>query len=150
MSAKTDAIIKLAVAMGYGASASDYSGKNTEEVLREVAVKMQCAASTGEIRAFGIVELLNYMADNYGSEEREPYNLTKTETHATVTFKRKGKTLNVGNDILYNGDKIKITATAESGYELTTLTVNGTAFTSGNEYTVNGHNVAVVATGTEL
>ena len=62
-------------------------------------------------------------------------------------MKRAGKTIAAGTQI-YSDDVLKITATAESGYTLDTLTVNGTAFTSGQTYTVEG-NTAIVASATE-
>lgn len=147
MSVKTNAIIKAAVAIGHG-SASDYSGKTVVAVLKELAVVLECAASVKEIPYNSIVGVLNYIADNYGSEEKEPYDLTVTPTHATVTVKRGNKNLSPAADILYNGDKLKITVAADEGYEVTTLTVNGESIESGDTVTVNGHNITVIATGT--
>lgn len=148
MSQISDAFKKFAVALGFGSSVSDYTGDNIEDLLFQLAVKMQCASPVDKARVKGIAGLLEYIADNYGEEEKEPYDLTKNETHATLTFSRNGIPIQAGKDILRNGDKIKITAVAETGYEVTTLTVNGSDFVSGNDYTVNGHNVAVVAVGT--
>ena len=148
MSVKTNAIKKVAVAVGYG-SASDFKGRTVVEVLKEIAVKLECAASVKDIKPNGIVGVLNYIADNYGSEEKEPYDLTVTPTHATVTVKRGNKNISPAADILYNGDKLKITVEADEGYEVTTLTVNSEDIESGDTVTVNGHNVTVVATATE-
>lgn len=148
MSNKTDAIKKALVALGHGSSVTDYSSNTVSGVLKELAVILECAKSVEEIRTNSIADILCYIADNYGSEEHEPYNLTSTPTHATVTIKRNNKAINPGSDILYNGDKLKITATADEGYELTTLTVNGEDIESGDTITVNGHNIAIVATGT--
>lgn len=39
--------------------------------------------------------------------------------------------------VVYYGDVLKITASASSGYKLSTFTVNGTSFTSGNTITVS-------------
>ena len=149
MSVKTNAIKKVAVALGFGASVSDYNGKTIVAVLKEVAVKMECAASVKDIKANGIVGVLNYIADNYGSEEKEPFDLTVTPTHATVTVKRGNKTISPATDILYNGDKLIITVESDEGYDLTTLTVNGENIESGDTITVSGHNVTIVATATE-
>lgn len=148
MSVKTNAIKKVAVALGYG-SASDFTGKNVVAVLKQIAVKLECAASVKEIPYNSIVGVLNYIADNYGSEEKEPYDLTVTPTHATVTVKRNNKNLSPAADILYNGDKLKITVAADEGYDLTTLTVNGEDIESGDTVTVSGHNITVIATATE-
>lgn len=149
MSKKTDALKRVLVALNHGSDVSEYTSNTEAGVLKELAVKLECAASVGEIQVNATADVLNYIADNYGSEEKEPYNLARTETHATVTVKRNGKAVTDGADKLYNGDKLTITAEAAEGYEITTLTVNGTAIESGDVFTVNGHNVTIVATGTE-
>lgn len=148
MSKTTEALKKVAVTLGYGSATSEYSGTTVADVLKEIAVKMECASSTDEIRTHGIADTLNYISSNYGSEENEPYNLTITKTNASVTVKKNNRTITAGNDKLYKGDKLKITASADNGYDLTTLTVNGTTFTNGSTITVSS-SVAVVATGTE-
>lgn len=148
MSKTTEALKKVAVALGYGSATSEYSGTTVADVLKEIAVKMECASSTDEIRTYGITDTLNYIASNYDSENNEPYNLTITKTNASVTVKRNNRTITAGNDKLYNNDKLKITASADDGYNLSTLTVNGTAFTNGSTVTVSS-NVAIVATGTQ-
>lgn len=61
-----------------------------------------------------------------------------------------GATGNLSNNAaIYAGDKLKITFTPNSGYAISTHTVNGSAFTSGNTHTVAG-NVAVAATAYAL
>lgn len=149
MSVKTNAIKKVAVALGYG-SASDYKGATVVAVLKELAVKLQCAQSVGEIPYNSTVGVLTYIADNYGSEEKEPYDLTITKTHATVTVKRGNKTLSAGADQLFNGDKLKITVEADEGYSMSTFTVNGESIESGDTVTVSGHNIAIVATAGQV
>lgn len=67
------------------------------------------------------------------------YTLTITQgTGTTVTVKRNGTNLSTGATI-HAGDVLTITVTGG------TVTVNGTAFTSGNTHSVTG-NVAVVST----
>lgn len=149
MSVKTNAIKKVAVALGYG-SASDYKGATVVAVLKELAVKLQCAQSVGEIPYNSTVSVLNFIADNYGSEEKEPYDLTITKTHATVTVKRGNKTLSAGTDQLFNGDKLKITVEPDEGYSMSTFTVNGESIESGDTVTVSGHNIAIVATAGQV
>lgn len=148
MSKKTEALKKVLVALGHGSSVSDYTSDTTAGVLKELAVELECAPSVGDIRKTGIADVLEFIADNYGSEEKEPYNLAITKTNATVTVKRGGKNVPAGADKLYNGDKLVITAEGSTGYDLTTLTVNGTAIESGDTFTVNGHNVTIAAEGT--
>ena len=50
---------------------------------------------------------------------------------------------------IYSGDKLKITFTASTGYNIGTHTVNGSTFTSGNTHTVSG-NVTVVSTASKI
>lgn len=71
------------------------------------------------------------------------YSLGVTATNATVVVKRAGKTITAGEQIFVD-DKLTITATANTGYATPSLTVNGTSFTSGQKYTVQG-NTSIVA-----
>lgn len=144
---KVDSIKKIAVAFGFGSSVSEYTGKTVASVLKEVCVKAGAAASVDDIKVEGTAKILDYFAKNYGEESAEPYDLALTKTHATVTFKKGKKTITPGSDVLYDGDKIKVTAEADEGYDLTTLTANGTAIESGDTVTVSGK-LTVVATGT--
>lgn len=61
---------------------------------------------------------------------------------ASIEVIRDGKEIDDETD-LNMGDQIKITATAESGYEVVGLTVNGEAFTSGQKYTVTENDVVI-------
>ena len=74
------------------------------------------------------------------------YSLGVTATNATVVVKRAGSTITAGTPI-YSDDVLTITATADSGYTMSALTVNGDAFQSGKKYTVLG-NTTIVATAT--
>ena len=56
---------------------------------------------------------------------------------SSVTVKRGSTSLSNGATINY-GDKLTITFSASTGYNLGTHTVNGTTFTSGNTHTVSG------------
>ena len=147
MNRKVDALKKFCAAIT-STTASQFEAGNVVGVLKECAVKLNCAASVADIHGNSIASVLNFIAANYGSEANEPFDMTVTKTNATVTEKHNNKTLAAGNDILFNGDKLTITATATEGYTVDTLTVNGTAFTSGNKFTVNGANVAIIASAT--
>lgn len=144
---KVNALKKVAVALGYGSDVKEYKGETVAAVLKELAVKMNITSSTCHIKESTVAEILNYIADNYGSEEKEPYDLIVNETHANVTVKRKNKIISAGSDILYNGDELTITAEGAEGYDLSTLTVNGETFVSGNKVTVNGHKITIAASG---
>lgn len=147
MSVKTHALKRAAVALGYGTSTDEYKGTTVVGVLKEIAVKMECAASVKCIPYNSVVGVLNYISENYGPEEHEPYDLNITNTNVTVTVKRRNKAISAGSDILYNGDKLVITATPATGFDLDELTVNDETFTSGETYTVNGESVYIAATG---
>lgn len=74
------------------------------------------------------------------------------DTGSTITVNRTsspkggGATGNLSNGAkVYYSDVLKITFGAESGYEIDTHTVNGTAFTSGSNHIVTS-NVTVIAT----
>lgn len=142
-----DSLKKFAAALGYGA-VSDYKGETIQDVLKELAVKMECAPSTEDIKAEGVAEILDFIADNKGEEEKEPYDLVVTATGATVKVTRKHKELEPAADILYNGDKLTITATPDEGHEISSLTVNGVDFTSGETHTVSGK-VTIACTAAE-
>ena len=83
----------------------------------------------------------------------KPYSLSiSAGTNTTVTATRTSSpnqnastgTLSSGS-VVYYGDVLKITASASSGYKLSTFTVNGTSWTSGNTITVSSA-INVVAT----
>lgn len=75
------------------------------------------------------------------------YDLTVTATHTTVVAKVGGETITAGTGVLTSGDTLVITAEAEEGYELSTLTANGTDIESGDELEVSA-DVAIVASST--
>ncbi len=76
-------------------------------------------------------------------------------TGTTVTVTRTSSPLGMGTGTLssgaaiYDGDVLRVTAAVGSGWELSGLTVNGSAISSGGSVTVSG-NVAVVATAKQL
>lgn len=79
---------------------------------------------------------------------------TSAGTGSSITVNRTssgyGSTGNLSSGTkLYTGDTLKITFTPSTNYAISTHTVNGSTFTSGNTHTVSG-NVSVVATATPL
>lgn len=143
MITKVEALKKVAVALGYGSDVSEYTGNTVACVLREMAVKMECAKSPESIRAHSVAEVLDYIAENFGNETKEPYRLSVTADNGRVSIKRNGIALSSGDDILYNGDVLTITAKPDTGYKVTSLLVNHEAFESGNTVTVNGEAVVI-------
>ena len=76
------------------------------------------------------------------------YTLTiSAGTGTSITVKRGGTTLSNGATITH-GDLLTISFVASSGYNLSSHTVNGTAFTSGGTHMVSGA-VNVAATGSK-
>lgn len=148
MSRKVEAIKSCAVALGFASATTDFNGKSTTAVLKELAVMLECAETIGAVGGYSATDVLEYIAKNYGEDDNPPYALSVTASGATVQVKRGNKVLSQGDDVLNDGDKITITATAEEGKTLTVLTVNGEDFASGSKHTVNGA-VAIVATATE-
>ena len=144
---KIKALRQLFAAFGYG-SASEYEAESVVGTLKEFAVKAEITSSVDNIRANTTAGVLEFIAKNKGSEEHEPYDLTETKTNATTAYKRNNKTVEAGNDVLYNGDKLKVNAIPDEGYEITTLTANGTAIENGGVVIVDGEGIAIVATGT--
>lgn len=147
-SRKIEALRKIFVAFGYGSAVSEYKAETVVGALKELAVKAEITGSVTNIRTKTVAETLKWIADNKGSEIKEPYDLTESKTHATVVYKLNGKTVTAGADLLYNGDKLKVTATPDEGYDLTTLTANGDDIESSDTLIVDGEGVAIVATGT--
>lgn len=147
---KIMALRALFVAFGYGTSVEEYTANSVAGTLKEFAVKAEITGSVSNIRAITTAEVAEWIAKNKGSEAHEPYDLGLTATKTTVTFKKNGKTVSAGADLLYNGDKLKVTATSDEGYELTTLTANGEDIESGDTLTVDGEGITIVATSTEV
>lgn len=80
-----------------------------------------------------------------------PYTLTLTASNATITAKRTSSAAGASTGNLTNGatiyqnDVIQFTFRASTGYMLTTHTVNGAEFISGNSYTVVGDTTVVAS-----
>lgn len=136
MRSTKDSIKKVFVALGYGSSVSEYSGKTVAEVLKEGAVKMGAAPSKSSIKATTTSEVLDYIADNYGDEENDPYDLEVTKTNCTISVTRNGESVSEGNYTVKYNDELTISAEADDGYEITSFKVNGEDFVSGSTHTV--------------
>ncbi len=72
------------------------------------------------------------------------YTLTINQGTGTSISVQKGSTTLTNNATIYYGDSLTISITANTGYSLTTNTVNGNNFTSGT-YTVTGATAVVAA-----
>lgn len=76
----------------------------------------------------------------------ETYDLSTTASdEATITILSGATPVVAGEDVISYGDELTISATASTGYNISTLTVNGEAFVSGTTHTVIG-NVVIAAT----
>ena len=105
--------------------------------LSETAVNGSTFASGGTHTVTGNVTVVSAATSN-------PYSLDIVQgTNTTVTVMRGSERLYDNAVIAYN-DVLTISFEAASGYTISTHTVNGTTFTSGNTHTVTG-NVTVVS-----
>jgi len=66
------------------------------------------------------------------------YNLVTASTNATVSVTLDGVPVADGEGVITFGNSLVITATAEDGYTMDSLTVNGVAFVSGEQWVVQG------------
>lgn len=98
---------------------------------------------------------VEYAGSNIDLTAISTYTLsTSAGTGSSITVNRTASgyasTGNLSNGArLYYGDTLKITFTPGTNYSITTHTVNGSTFTSGNTHTVSG-DVTVTATATPL
>ena len=103
----------------------------------------------------GVLTTTNLTVLKYGNTPvwGKPYSLSISQgANTTVTITRTSSpnqgastgTLSSGS-VVYYGDVLQITASANSGYNLSTFTVNGSSFTSGNTITVTSA-ISVVTT----
>ena len=107
------------------------------------------AATTAAVRPYSGSDLV--YAGGSGSASLTAATLytlsisTGTGTAITVDNSTAGKTGLASGALVAAGDVLKISFSANTGYELKTHTVNGSSFTSGGSHTVSG-NVTVAAT----
>lgn len=66
------------------------------------------------------------------------YKLARTATGCTITVTKSSTPVLDGDEAVTYGDVLTITATAEDGKAMSTLTVNGETFVSGSTFTVAG------------
>lgn len=71
----------------------------------------------------------------------------ETAENGTVTVSREGVSLKNGVNVIA-GDELVITGKPDSGYRLSTLTVNGAAFRSGDIYTIADTETALIVAAT--
>ena len=75
----------------------------------------------------------------------QKFDLVVDASHCTFVFKVGTTTISAGSNVLAYGDSLKITATADTGYDITSLKVNGETFVSGSTITVYD-NILIEAT----
>ena len=82
------------------------------------------------------------------SAELKTFNLVTTpDANCLITVTKDEAPIVAGTDVISYGDIITITSTANEGYDIESLEVNGEVFTSGETYTVED-NVTIIATST--
>lgn len=78
------------------------------------------------------------------------YNLTLTPAeNTTISVTKGGTPVSAGTGVISYGDSLVISATAEEGYQITSLNINGEDYVSSQTITVTG-NVTVTTTATEV
>ena len=76
-------------------------------------------------------------------EDAESYKVTIPENVTAVAITDSENISLKSGDKVYNGEKVKITATAPTGKVIKSLKVNGTSITNGQSVTVNGTDIAI-------
>ena len=130
---------------GYTIKFSDYIEISN---LKERFAKKHMEAIMGFMEIDGKITNMNKLS--YLKMKPFTRNLSRTATNCSVTVTKGTTTITDGDNKVSDEDILTITATASDGYELSTLTVNGDDFVSGEDFTVDGSNVVIVATATEI
>lgn len=81
------------------------------------------------------------------TQEGQKFDLAQTGSNCTIAYLVGTTPVSAGSNVLAYGDNLKITVTPSTGYDVSTLTVNGNAFVSGSTITVSS-DVVVVAEAT--
>ena len=78
------------------------------------------------------------------------YDLTITPAeHTSITVTRGGTEVDAGHNKITYGDTLLVSVTADEGYQITALTINGTDYVGDQTVTVTG-NVTVTTTATTV
>ena len=110
------------------------------------------------VTLYAVVEAVTSTAERWTvtvSGIKYSYKLaTSTDDGCTITVSRQSSGVGsagsvANNGILYAGDSLKIFVAPNTNYQVKTLKVNGSSFTSGNTHIVSG-NVSVAATSQVL
>ena len=142
---------------------TEYDVKNTDSRAdyRVVTVTINGNFKAGWIYVYAWASNTNFWLtgnDDYPTKitsatSATAYSLTLTQgSNSTISVNRSSSNLASTGALsngakLYSGDKLTISFSAASGYNIGTHTVNGSTFTSGNTHTVSG-NVTVVSSAT--
>lgn len=145
-----------AISWALNSDSGDWGDPGDVGWQKTATVRVEHTGSTDVVIAFSGMSWANYSysASTYALAAKtetvtleaipQPHTLTiSAGSNTNVTVTRNGTALSSGADI-YAGDVLTITATADAGFWLRTLTVNGESFSSGGTVTV-ASDVAVVA-----
>lgn len=144
-------------------TAYDVKNSNTKYAWSSVEVTINGNFKAGYIYVYvwaNATNQLQFGNDTYPTKitsatSATAYSLSLSQgTGSTIAVSRTSSNLTGTGTLsngakLYSGDKLKITFTASTGYNIGTHTVNGSTFTSGNTHTVSG-NVTVVSTASKI
>ena len=139
----------------------DVKNSNTKYAWSSVEVTINGNFKAGYIYVYvwaNATNQLQFGNDTYPTKitsatSATAYTLTLTQgSNSTISVNRSSSNFTSTGALsngakLYSGDKLTITFSAASGYNVGTHTVNGSTFTSGNTHTVSG-NVTVVSSAT--
>lgn len=120
-----------------GANVLTYGDELTITVTPNTGYSLQTFTINGENAISGSTITVTDNLQIVAVATINTYNLTAdVGTHCTATFTVGGENISAGVGALTYGDELTITCVADTGYELTTLTVNGETFVSGSIITV--------------
>lgn len=157
---ETDATLDIA-SNNVTTTAYDVKNSDTKRAWTPVEVTINGNFKAGYIYVYvwaNATNQLQFGNDTYPTKitsatSATAYTLTLTQgSNSTISVNRSSSNFTYTGALetgakLYSGDKLTITFSAASGYNVGTHTVNGSTFTSGGSHTVSG-NVKVVSTAT--
>lgn len=158
---ETDATLDIA-SNNVTTTTYDVKNSNTKYAWSPVEVTINGNFKAGYIYVYvwaNATNQLQFGNDTYPTKitsatSATAYTLTLTQgSNSTISVNRSSSNFTSTGALsngakLYSGDKLTITFSAASGYNVGTHTVNGSTFTSGGSHTVSG-NVTVVSSATK-
>lgn len=128
-----------------GANVLSYGDKLAITVTPSTAYEITSVQVNGKSYTAGTVITVDTDISVVVVATRVLFDLAITgDTHSTIAVTKDGTPISAGTNVLSVGDVITITATADTGYNVSSLKVNGTTIENGSELTVS-ENISVVS-----